>query len=42
MKSGDYWELFYFTNNGLEEASQNMFTANKDALVMLPTADGLH
>jgi hypothetical protein len=42
MKSGDYCELFYFTNCGLEEASRNMFTADKDVLVMLPTADRLH
>ncbi|KAG1809924.1 uncharacterized protein HD556DRAFT_1223149 [Suillus plorans] len=42
MKSGDYCELFYFTNTGLEEASQATFTADEDALVMLPTSDGLH
>lgn len=42
MKSGDYCELFYFTNSGLEEASRNTFTADEDALVMLPTADGMH
>jgi hypothetical protein len=42
MKSGDYCELFYFTNNGLEEASRSTFTADEDALVMLPTVDGLH
>jgi hypothetical protein len=42
MKSGDYCEPFYFTNNGLEEASRSMFTADEDALVMLPTVDGLH
>jgi hypothetical protein len=42
MKSGDYCELFYFTNNSLEEASRNMFTADEDALIMLPTMDGLH
>jgi len=42
MKSGDYCELFYFTNNGLEEASRNTFTANEDALIILLTSDGLH
>jgi hypothetical protein len=42
MKSGDYCELFYFTNNGLKEASRSMFTADEDALIMLPTVDGLH
>ncbi|KAG2131723.1 uncharacterized protein EDB93DRAFT_1311330 [Suillus bovinus] len=42
MKSSKYCELFYFTNSGLEEASHMAFTADKDALVMLPMADGLH
>lgn len=42
MKSGDYCELFYFTNASLEEAERTSFTAEEDALVMLPTADGLH
>ncbi|KAG2137013.1 hypothetical protein DEU56DRAFT_736994 [Suillus clintonianus] len=40
--SGEYCELFYFTNNGLEEASRSTFTADEDALVMMPTSDGLH
>ncbi|KAG1901671.1 uncharacterized protein F5891DRAFT_1187126 [Suillus fuscotomentosus] len=42
MKSEDYCELFYFTNAGLEETSRATFTADEDALVMLPTSDGLH
>jgi hypothetical protein len=42
MKSGEYCELSYFTNNGLEEASRSTFTADDDALVMMPTADGLN
>ncbi|KAG1871723.1 hypothetical protein DFJ58DRAFT_890295 [Suillus subalutaceus] len=42
MKSGNYCELFYFTNSGLEEASRSTFTADEDALVMLPTSDGLN
>lgn len=42
MKSGDYCELFYFTNSGLEEASRTTFTANENALIMMPTSDGLH
>ncbi|KAG1884024.1 hypothetical protein F4604DRAFT_1677190 [Suillus subluteus] len=42
MKSGDYCELFYFTNSGLEEASRTMFTADEDALLMLPMSDGTH
>ncbi|KAG2111122.1 hypothetical protein DEU56DRAFT_843866 [Suillus clintonianus] len=42
MKSGEFCELFYFTNNGLEEASRAVFTADEDALIMLPTSDGMH
>ncbi|KAG2127656.1 uncharacterized protein EDB93DRAFT_1269939 [Suillus bovinus] len=42
MKSGEYCKLFYFTNSRLEEASHIAFTADEDALVMLPMADGLH
>lgn len=42
MKSSEYCELFYFTNIGLEEASRSAFTADKDALLMLPSSDGLH
>jgi hypothetical protein len=42
MKSGDYCELFYFTNASLEEAARTSFTADEDALIMLPTVDGMH
>ncbi|KAG1728834.1 uncharacterized protein EDB91DRAFT_1239297 [Suillus paluster] len=42
MKSGEFCELFYFMNSGLEEASRMVFTANEDVLIMLPTVDGLH
>ncbi|KAG1840966.1 hypothetical protein C8R48DRAFT_751261 [Suillus tomentosus] len=42
MKSGEYCELFYFTNISLEEASRSAFTADKDTLIMLPSSDGLH
>jgi hypothetical protein len=42
MKSGEYCKLFYFTNSGLEEASRATFTVDEDALIMLPTSDGLH
>ncbi|KAG1753702.1 uncharacterized protein EDB91DRAFT_1012769, partial [Suillus paluster] len=42
MKSGDYCKLSYFMNSGLEEASRSTFTADEDALVMLPIADSLN
>jgi hypothetical protein len=42
MKTGEYCELFYFTNTGLEEASRSSFTADADALVMITSADGSH
>ncbi|KAG1876633.1 hypothetical protein DFJ58DRAFT_619393, partial [Suillus subalutaceus] len=42
MKSGNYCKLFYFTNSGLEEASRSAFTADEDALVVLPTSDSLN
>ncbi|KAG1786892.1 uncharacterized protein HD556DRAFT_1434563 [Suillus plorans] len=42
LKAGDYCELHYFTNNGLDEAKASSLIAEPDALVMLPSADGLH
>lgn len=42
LKAGDYCELHYFTNKGLEEAKVHHLVAEPDALVMLPAADGLH
>ncbi|KAG2131311.1 uncharacterized protein EDB93DRAFT_1243162 [Suillus bovinus] len=42
IKAGEYCDLFSFTNKGLEEASRSAFTADKDALVMLPSTDVLH
>ncbi|KAG1744410.1 hypothetical protein EDB19DRAFT_1632713, partial [Suillus lakei] len=42
LKAGDYCELHYFTNRGLEEAKVSILLAEPDALVMLPAADGLH
>ncbi|KAG2084656.1 hypothetical protein BD769DRAFT_1646214 [Suillus cothurnatus] len=42
MKTGEYCELFYFTNTGLEEASRSSFAADADALVMITSADGSH
>ncbi|KAG1809727.1 hypothetical protein EV424DRAFT_1321597 [Suillus variegatus] len=42
LKAGDYCELHYFTNRGLEDAKVSNLIAEPDALVMLPSADGLH
>ncbi|KAG1792713.1 hypothetical protein EV424DRAFT_1453706 [Suillus variegatus] len=42
LKAGDYCELHYFTNKGLDEAKASSLIAEPDALVMLPSADGLH
>jgi hypothetical protein len=42
MKSGEYCELFYFTNNGLKEASCSTFSADTDTLVMMTSMDGSH
>ncbi|KAG1861227.1 hypothetical protein F4604DRAFT_1522492, partial [Suillus subluteus] len=42
LKAGDYCELHYFTNKGLEDARVSVAIAEPDALVMLPSADGIH
>jgi hypothetical protein len=42
MKSGDYCELHYFTNRGLEDAKLSTLVAELNAMVMLTAADGLH
>lgn len=42
MKSGDYCELHYFTNRGLEDAKLSNLIAEPEAMVMLAAADGLH
>ncbi|KAG1867123.1 hypothetical protein C8R48DRAFT_704315 [Suillus tomentosus] len=42
LKAGDYCELHYFTNRGLDEAKASNLIAEPDALVMIPSADGLH
>ncbi|KAG2079153.1 hypothetical protein BDR04DRAFT_1063702 [Suillus decipiens] len=42
LKAGDYCELHYFTNKGLEDAKAAGLLAEPDALIMLPAADGLH
>ncbi|KAH7917419.1 hypothetical protein BV22DRAFT_1108578 [Leucogyrophana mollusca] len=40
MAKGDYCELFYFTNNGIDEASRTVLEADPDALVMMPSQNG--
>jgi hypothetical protein len=42
MKKGDFCELFYFTNKGLDDASKSNLTSDPEALVLLPSADGQH
>ncbi|KAG1784715.1 uncharacterized protein HD556DRAFT_1435368 [Suillus plorans] len=42
IKAGDYCELHYFTNKGLDDANKSAQIAEPDALVMLPSADGIH
>ncbi|KAG2135753.1 uncharacterized protein EDB93DRAFT_1254254 [Suillus bovinus] len=42
LKAGDYCELHYFTNKGLDEAKTSALIAEPDALVMLPASDGVH
>ncbi|KAG0700219.1 hypothetical protein DFH29DRAFT_983167 [Suillus ampliporus] len=42
LKAGDYCELYYFTNKGLEDAKKTTLIAEPDALVMLPATDGVH
>jgi hypothetical protein len=39
---GDYCELHYFTNRGLEDAKISNLLAEPDALVMMPSTDGMH
>ncbi|KAG1718305.1 hypothetical protein EDB19DRAFT_1920878 [Suillus lakei] len=42
LKTGDYCELHYFTNKGLDDAMASTLVAEPDALVMLPATDGIH
>ncbi|KAG1851943.1 hypothetical protein F4604DRAFT_1592226 [Suillus subluteus] len=42
LKAGDYCELHYFTNRGLEDAKSASLIVEPDTMVMLPSADGLH
>ncbi|KAG1850011.1 hypothetical protein F4604DRAFT_1883737 [Suillus subluteus] len=42
LKVGEYCELHYFTNKGLEDAKATLLVADSKALVMLPVANGIH
>ncbi|KAG1736195.1 hypothetical protein EDB19DRAFT_1896106 [Suillus lakei] len=42
LKTGDYCELHYFTNKGLDDAMASTLVAEPDTLVMLPAMDGIH
>ncbi|KAG1838787.1 hypothetical protein F4604DRAFT_1542034, partial [Suillus subluteus] len=42
LKAGDYCELHYFTNRGLEDAKAATLIAELDTMIMLPSSDGLH
>ncbi|KAG1730262.1 uncharacterized protein EDB91DRAFT_1310362 [Suillus paluster] len=42
LKVENYCELHYFTNKGLEDAKTSNLVAEPDAMVMLPSTDGLH
>ncbi|EGN92081.1 hypothetical protein SERLA73DRAFT_79880 [Serpula lacrymans var. lacrymans S7.3] len=42
MKAGEYCELHYFTNRGLEKASHSLLTTDAEVLVMLTSVNGVH
>ncbi|KAG1904559.1 uncharacterized protein F5891DRAFT_1183983 [Suillus fuscotomentosus] len=42
LKAGNYCELHYFTNKGLDDTRVSVAITEPDALVMLPAADGIH
>ncbi|KAG1880939.1 hypothetical protein F4604DRAFT_1922565 [Suillus subluteus] len=42
LKAEEYCELYYFTNKGLEDTTVSMLIAELDALVMMPSMDGVH
>jgi hypothetical protein len=42
LKAGEYCELHYFTNKGLDDAKASSLIAEPDVLVMLPSSDGIH
>lgn len=42
LKAGEFCELFYFTNKGLDDAFKSPSSTDSEALIMLPAANGLH
>ena len=42
LKAGEFCELFYFTNKGLSDASKSALSSEPEALIMLPSANGIH
>ena len=42
LKAGEFCELFYFTNKGLRDASKSALSSEPEALIMLPSANGIH
>ncbi|KAG1742883.1 hypothetical protein EDB19DRAFT_1827588 [Suillus lakei] len=42
LKAGNYCELHYFTNRGLDNTKVSMQIAELDALVLLPAGSGIH
>ncbi|KAH7920750.1 hypothetical protein BV22DRAFT_970800, partial [Leucogyrophana mollusca] len=42
LAKGEYCELHYFTNRGLREAAQSIGDTDPDALVLMPSENGVH
>ncbi|KAG2112631.1 uncharacterized protein F5147DRAFT_550374, partial [Suillus discolor] len=40
LKTGDYCELFYFTNKGLSKAKKNLLSTEPQGLILILGADG--
>ncbi|KAJ8589221.1 hypothetical protein M405DRAFT_707674, partial [Rhizopogon salebrosus TDB-379] len=42
LKAGEYCDLYYFTNKGLEDNLKSSTISEPEALVMIPSAHGIH
>jgi hypothetical protein len=42
LKKGEFCELYYFTNKGLDDAFKSSLTAEPEAILMIPSENGLH
>ncbi|KAJ8591406.1 hypothetical protein M405DRAFT_722044, partial [Rhizopogon salebrosus TDB-379] len=40
LKAGEYCELYYFTNKGLNEAKKTLLSSEPDGLILMPATDG--